>query len=444
MPVESPDARVAITSAHPAAGEEERPGVVVIDDSATQRALVAAALGDHYEIRAFADAESALAAIRALPPSVVVSDHHLPGKCGLEVLAELREDVVLQRIPFILLIAEENAALRSMEAGAADFLTKPVAAEELRARVAAALRSCRMILELERKHRELVIAHLESKRLERELHQAQKLEAVGRLASGIAHEINTPIQFIGDNTRFLEDACRGLLAALEEQREALSQHAPPEVRARLEDAVQRLDLPFVVEQVPRTIARTLEGVRRVASIVKAMKEFAHPDQKEMVPTDLNHALRATLEVARNEYKYVADVVTELGDMPLVTCHAGEVNQVFLNILVNAAHAIADRVGATGERGRIRVATSGHGDAVWIAISDTGSGIPEQVRPKIFEPFFTTKEVGRGTGQGLAIARSVVEKHRGDIWFETMVGEGTTFHLRLPVDPGAAERGAEAA
>jgi signal transduction histidine kinase len=166
-----------------------------------------------------------------------------------------------------------------------------------------------------------------------------------------------------------------------------------------------------------------------------LKEFAHPDQKEMMPVDLNQGIRSTLAIARNEYKYVADVETDLGDLPLVTCHGGDINQGILNIIVNAAHAIGDVVKGTDERGRIIVRTRHEDTTVVIAISDTGAGIPEPIQSRIFDPFFTTKEVGLGTGQGLAITRSlIVEGHGGELTFETEHGQGTTFFLRLPISP----------
>jgi two-component system, NtrC family, sensor kinase len=272
------------------------------------------------------------------------------------------------------------------------------------------------------------------RRAQEELEQAHKLEAVGRLASGIAHEINTPIQYIGDNTTFLDEAFTGLASLLQQHRSALAGGTLDGVRERLERAARDLDLDYLLEQVPRTLVRTLEGVKRVATIVRAMKEFAHPDQLEMVATDLNRTITATLEVSRNEYRYVADVVMNLGDVPPVTCHPGELSQVFLNIVVNAAHAIEDVVKGTQNKGTIGLATRLEGDEVVIAISDTGGGIPPAVREKIFEPFYTTKEVGRGTGQGLAIARNVVRKHRGSITFTTAIGQGTTFFIRVPIEP----------
>ena len=272
----------------------------------------------------------------------------------------------------------------------------------------------------------------ESHRLEVELRQSQKLEAVGRLAAGIAHEINTPIQYIGDNTRFLEES----FGAIWEVSRKYAEAAPAEARQALQAVEEELDVAYLREAVPSSIQRTLQGVERVATIVRAMKEFAHPDRTEMVATDLNRAIQATLEIARNEYKYVADVEQSFGDLPLVTCHAGDLNQVILNIVVNAAHAIAEAVQGTGRRGKIRVATRRDGGFAVVAVSDTGNGIPEDIRDKVFDPFFTTKEVGRGTGQGLAIAKSVLARHSGSIGFETEAGKGTTFFVRIPFQPSA--------
>ena len=275
---------------------------------------------------------------------------------------------------------------------------------------------------------------------EMELRQAQKLESVGRLASGIAHEINTPIQFVGDNTRFLQDSFAGLqtlLAKYQELRDAATAGAvSPGLLDELRGTEEQSDCAYLLEEIPKALTQTLEGVTQVATIVRAMKEFAHPERKERVAADINKALLNTLTVARNELKYVADVETEFGDLPLVVCNISDLNQVFLNLLVNAAHAIGDVVKQSGKKGKIRVRTAAEGKTVLVAISDTGCGIPEGIRNRIFDPFFTTKEVGRGTGQGLAIARSVVvERHKGSLSFESVLGEGTTFYVRLPIQSG---------
>ena len=271
-----------------------------------------------------------------------------------------------------------------------------------------------------------------------ELRHAQKLEAVGQLAAGIAHEINTPTQFVGDSIHFLADSFEDSSVLTAEYRRALSSVASlpgcEEIARRVAEAEEAADIAFIEENVPSAFQRALEGIGRIATIVNAMKEFAHPDRREKSPADLNRALQATLTIARNEYKYVADAVTEFADLPPVVCHAGDLNQVFLNLLVNAAHAIADAVGKSEARGRITVRTSSEDGYARIDVSDTGCGVPEKIRDRIFEPFFTTKEVGRGSGQGLAIARAiVVDRHGGTLDFESEVGKGTTFTIRLPFE-----------
>lgn len=266
--------------------------------------------------------------------------------------------------------------------------------------------------------------------MEIELRQAQKLEAVGRLAAGVAHEINTPVQFVSDSVHFVRDAMNDLTRLVEAYRAAL---AGSPAAARIADAEEEADLGYLLAHVPKALDRSIDGLQRLSTIVRSMKEFAHPDQKEMSAVDLNHAIQSTLTIARSEYKYVADVDLDLGPLPLVTCHGGDVNQVVLNIVVNAAHAISDRVAGRDTRGTIGVHTHQEGPTVVIAISDTGGGIPKDVQDRIFDPFFTTKEVGRGTGQGLAIARTVIDKHGGELTFVTEMGKGTTFLIRLPIE-----------
>src|ERR1700723_3323439 len=275
--------------------------------------------------------------------------------------------------------------------------------------------------------------------MEVELRHGQKLEAVGRLAAGIAHEINTPIQFIGDNTRFLQDSFgQGLeMIGKYEQiaEEAKRASFRPDLVQELDEILQRIEWGYLCAEIPKAMDQALDGVNRVATIVRAMKEFSHVDRSsEKAATDLNKAIESTLIVARNEVKYVADVETDFAALPPVVCHLGDLNQVFLNLLVNAAHAIADANAGTEQRGRIAVHTCCEGDFVVVSIADTGTGIPEAVRGKVFDPFFTTKEVGKGTGQGLALARNiVVDKHGGTLTFETQMGKGTTFYIRLPVN-----------
>lgn len=279
------------------------------------------------------------------------------------------------------------------------------------------------------------------KRLELELRQAEKLRAVGQLASGIAHEINTPIQFVGDSVHFLKGALSDLLKLGEVGRRLLDAVERGEgasaAASELRESAAEIDLEYLLTELPRAFEQTTEGVRRVANIVAAMKDFGRADHGERVPTDINRCLDSTLTVAHNEVKYVADVQVSLGAVPLVPAHAGEISQVFLNLLVNAAHAIGDRVKGTEQRGLLRVSSYQEADEVVVAIADSGTGIAEENRARIFEPFFTTKPIGKGTGQGLAIARSIIQKHGGSLTFESTVGEGTTFFVRLPLEVPAS-------
>lgn len=279
----------------------------------------------------------------------------------------------------------------------------------------------------------------ERRLLERQLAQAQKLEAIGQLAAGIAHEINTPIQYIGDNVRFLRDAfhqvvraVEGLLSLFENLQKGHMTHG--EAQKRIEQLARGAELDFLQSEIPRALDQTLEGVERVAKIVRAMKEFSHPGKREWTQVDINKALESTVTVSRNEWKYVAEVVMSLEpDLPTVYCDPAELNQVFLNIIVNAAHAIAEKVGVgSSDKGTISISTRTNGPWVEVRVEDTGCGIPEEIRPKVFDPFFTTKEVGKGTGQGLTICHDVVVKKLGGmLFFESKVGEGTTFFIRLP-------------
>jgi two-component system, NtrC family, sensor kinase len=259
------------------------------------------------------------------------------------------------------------------------------------------------------------------KQLEMELAQAEKLRAVGQLASGIAHELNTPIQYVNDNVVFLKNAFDTLSAFFES------------ILEQVPDARKRKRLEFVRDNIPSAFEAALEGCKRVTEIVSAMKIFAHPDGAEFVHADINRGLSSTVAVARNAVKYLAEVHLDLGELPDVQCRIGDLNQVFLNLIINAAHAVGEKNGAGGPLGNIWISTRLSGERVVIEVRDDGSGIPEAIQGRIFEPFFTTKEVGSGTGQGLAISRSIVaEKHGGALTFTTTPGTGTTFVVELPV------------
>ena len=286
--------------------------------------------------------------------------------------------------------------------------------------------------------------------LQTQLSQAAKLEAVGQLAGGIAHEINTPIQYVGDNSRFLQDAFEQIMQLLktyERFYDAAHESGPADAPAsEVESARRDTDIGFFAEEVPQAIAQIMEGVQRITKIVQAMREFSHPGGEEKSPVNLNDAIERTVTLSCNAWKYVADLKTDLDpDLPHVMCFPNEINQVFLNIIVNAAQAIEEAgMKDAPEKARIAIATRTDGDWVEVRIADTGPGIPEEIQPRLFEPFFTTKEVGKGTGQGLAISYAVVvEEHGGELRVESKAGEGAVFIVRLPVGEEELEPKSEA-
>jgi len=293
-------------------------------------------------------------------------------------------------------------------------------------------------------YEELRCVHAKLKESQAELVQIRKLEAVGQLAAGIAHEINTPTQFIGDNLVFLKEALGPLMAALQASGQILNAtKATVELIEQVSPPLDAEQISFLGQEIPKAIDQSLEGVRRVASIVRAMKEFSHPGSKEKTPIDIHRAIENTIVMTRSEWKEVAEVRTDFDpSVQLVPYIPDEFNQVILNLLVNASQAIRSATGGAEGKGTITIGTLGNDPWVEIRISDTGPGIPKAIRHRIFEPFFTTKEVGRGTGQGLYLAyMSVVKKHGGSLSFECPPGQGTVFIVRLPareLPPGKQE------
>jgi len=281
-----------------------------------------------------------------------------------------------------------------------------------------------------------------SERKARENYRAhvQKLESIGQLAAGVAHEINTPMQYIGDNLRFIQDSFRAveqMLTASRDSVAALAQTASDASRlSDLNALATTLDLDYLLNETPQAIEQAVEGAERVAEIVRALREFSHPGGQETAPVDLNHLLENVALVSRNKWKYVAVLKTQLDpDLPRVRCLAGELSQVFLNLIVNAADAITEAFeGRPGQKGELLVTSHRDEDFVEVRVEDNGTGIPEHAQAKVFDPFFTTKPVGSGTGQGLSIAYAIVtRRHCGSIKFETEPGAGTTFIVRLPID-----------
>jgi signal transduction histidine kinase len=269
-------------------------------------------------------------------------------------------------------------------------------------------------------------------RLENELRLAQRLESIGQLAAGIAHEINTPMQYIGDNVRFLDGAFEKMSGFLDDMFSLLAEPNAElgAIRQRLADGRKKKKLPFVLEEVPRALAASRDGVTHISKIIQAMKSFGNQEVDAKIQHDINRGLQDTLTVSQNKYRDFAQVETDYGELPPVWCYAARMNQAFLNLIVNAAQAI--EAAKKPSPGTIRVVSRAIDGAVEVRIADDGCGIPEAIRHRIFDQFFTTRPVGDGSGQGLSLARSIVDAHRGSITFESEVGVGTTFIVRLPL------------
>jgi DNA-binding response OmpR family regulator len=406
--------------------------VLLVDDSPSITQFLSSYLETRgYAVLTAANGTQALQLVPRQRPDVILLDVMMPGLDGLTVCRRLKADAELRSIPVILVTAQadEEDVVRGLDAGADDYVTKPVNLKVLGARLRSALRAKKSqdtIAEINRVLQE-ELAH--RKRVELELMQAHKLEALGRLAAGVAHEINTPAQYVGDNIRFLEQA----FATVDRLLAAAT--PPPGVSAVEQPPAPGLEVDYLRTEIPVALRQSLEGVEQIASIVGAMREFSHPGVEDKQQIDLNRAIESTLTVTRNQWKSVAEVATELDpELPPVPCLAGAFKQALLNLVLNAAEAIAAAIGNDCEKkGQITVRTRRDGAWAEIQIADTGNGIPNAIQAKIFDPFFTTKEVGKGTGQGLAIAHAtIVEKHGGTLSFQTVLGQGTTFLVRLPL------------
>ncbi len=433
---------------------ENRLRVLIADDDRAIRALLALHISaaGHEVIHVVNGTEAIETLKQDTDIQVAILDWHMPG--GIEGVELCQQVSRLPQPVYVIVVTAEDRShvtAEALNAGAHDYIMKPWIKDVLLARVGVAGRLISMRRQLEATTSELERRIAEQQTLQAQLLHAQKMESIGQLAAGIAHEINTPIQYVGDNTRFVRDTINGVLMFIEDLSSLMPAikdgHVKPEQIADLEAALHRLDFEFIKEETPQAIEQTLGGVDRVAEIVRAMKEFSHPGGSEKVQADLNRSIESTIAVCRNSWKYVADLETDFEkNLPATPCLVGEFNQVILNLIVNAADAIGEVVGERGEgKGRITIRTRRVGEFVEIRVCDTGGGIPEAHRRRIFDPFFTTKEVGKGTGQGLAISHDViVNKHGGTIDFESETGVGTTFTIRLPLAPTPAEEHKEAA
>jgi len=416
--------------------------ILIADDAPDILELLTCMLRmDGYEVVVAADGRRAIELASTEQPDAILLDVMMPEMDGIEACRRLKDDPRLRNIPVILVTgkAADDDVVKGLDVGADDYVTKPFRKEILAARVRSAVRVKRDHDTILRINDQLRAEIAERKRMETELARAQRLESIGRLAAGIAHEINTPNQYIGDNIRFMGQAfveLRRLIDAFRRLLQGVKEASVTDLLvADTEAALHQADPDYLVGEIPRAAREALEGVESVARTVRAMKAFAQAEGERKTPIHVGQSIENAIIVCRNEWKHVADVVTDFDpDLPLVPCVPGQFNEVILNLLRNAAQAIAEAV-KTGspQKGRITVRARRDADKVEIRIEDTGIGIPEEIRSRVFDPFFTTRPVGQGTGQGLAVAHAiVVQGHGGTITFETQPGRGTTFVIRLPL------------
>lgn len=426
--------------------------ILVVDDTPDMATLISMAVTKQgYKPTIAGNGAQALQLARSLHPDAILLDVMMPDMDGLEVLSHLKSSPDLRNIPVILVTAKQDDSdvINGLDAGAHDYISKPFKREILAARLRSAVRMKQHHDQLIALAQQLQNEMSSSERMRQELMHAQKLESIGNLAAGIAHEINTPAQYVGDNTRFLQEVFRdveNLLTDLDRLVTAAKQGTvPPELVAEIERAVQVADVDYIRDETPKAIQQSLEGIERVAGIVRAMKEFSHPGTSEMTLADLNQAIDSTITVTRNEWKYVAELETHFDpELPHVPCRIGDINQVVLNLLINAAQAITEKLGdGSTDKGKVTVSTRRVDDFAEVCVADTGVGIPLEIQDKVFDQFFTTKEVGKGTGLGLSIAYAIIVKnHGGTISFESTPGQGTTFCIRLPLQAATLDRGSE--
>jgi signal transduction histidine kinase len=424
--------------------------ILCVDDMADILALLRHLLeNEGYEVICAASGTQALELASSERPDVMLLDVMMPGLDGIEVCRRLKSDLLLRSISVILLTAkgDDRDVIRGLDAGADDYVTKPFKREILAARVRSAARVKRSYDTVAEINDKLLAEIAERKRMEFELARAHRLESVGQLAAGIAHEINTPNQYVSHNIRFIEEAFAsidGLLRSVGHLLEA-SKEGPAD-RRRLEElrsAAGEVDVPYLVREVPRAIRESREGLEHVGRIVRAMKDFSGRDALRKTRANLHRAIENALLVTRHAWKDVAEVTTDFDpNLRLVPCVPGEFSEVILSLVLNASQAVADaareRASGSKRRGTIVIRTRSLPGWAEIRVEDNGTGIPEQFRSRVFDPFFTTREVGQGIGQGLTVAHAiVVTRHGGTIGFETETGRGTTFIVRLPMEATVA-------
>jgi two-component system NtrC family sensor kinase len=353
-------------------------------------------------------------------PDVAIMDLNLPDGRAVEALTSPAEDGAF---PILLMTSygNEQVAVEAIKAGALDYIVKsPEAFNSMAVTLERAMREWNLLQQKKRVEKQL-------KESQAQVIQQEKMASIGLLAAGVAHEINNPIGFITSNLSSLGKYTDKLIHFIELQEQAIEKYADEATRSAIAEQKQHIKLDYLVTDLRELITESLDGSRRVSKIVQDLQTFSRADSNEAVSSDLNETILRTINMVRNEIKYVSELDLRIEKLPPVVCQSQQVGQVVMNLLMNAAHSIQGK-------GLITLAASQVGDSVEISVTDNGCGISPEHLERIFEPFFTTKESGRGTGLGLAISHDIVKKHGGELLVESTTGKGTTFTVRLPIDP----------
>ncbi|MGZ8181291.1 MAG: ATP-binding protein [Methylobacter sp.] len=407
--------------------------ILLVDDDFTNLAVFGQCLTPNYEVLIATSGQQALQLANGTPkPGLILLDVMMPGMDGYEVLTHLKANPRTQDIPviFVTALTSDMEEERGLQLGAVDYVYKPCNLPILLSRIRTQLelkkahdwlkdKNAFLEAEVERRHQENQQVHLQ-------LLQSEKLAAIGQLAAGIAHEINTPIGFVNSNLNSLNTYLDDIFTVLDAY-DALAAASPiaPDALQKLLELKRQKDLDYLRADIPQLIAESREGLSRVSDIIQNLKDFSHAESKDWELADLHKCIDSTLNIIGNELKCHCTLHKEYGDISDIVCLPSQLNQVFMNLLINAAQAIETQ-------GDIIIRTGSNDREVWVEIKDNGKGIAPEHLPRLFEPFFSTQPVGKGTGLGLSISQNIVRKHGGRIEVNSNIGQGSTFRIWLPI------------
>jgi len=396
-----------------------KPRILIIDDEPGIRTSLAGILElKGYEVNTAKNGSEGLITLEEGHFNLALLDLDLPDTTGLDLLRQIKEKYPDMEAIILTGNATFDSAVEATNLGVFSYLVKPYDIDQL-------LLLIRRAIEKQQSAAELQASQLQ-------MFQSEKMASIGQLAAGVAHEINNPMGFILSNLSTLAKYTERMIDFLQAQSELLKSQFESDKLAELEEKRKQIKLDYIVSDIPQLISESLEGAKRVKNIVQDLKTFSRRDEKEWKFADINNCLESTLNVVWNEVKYKAELIKSYGDLPPLKCNPGQLNQVFMNLLVNAAQAMETR-------GTITLKSWHDQGCIHVLISDTGCGIPDEAKDRIFEPFFTTKEVGKGTGLGLSISYDIVKKHDGRIAVESKPGHGSTFTVILPCNDEQVER-----